>query len=193
MSFYQRLRFDPGTTSSRFGSQSRTCPPGTGLKLNIGKGRRVFYTRVKRTWPLIYIHWRFSSVSSFRFLQMLVWRNQHLDSVLMCHRDDPVKITTFDMTPCYSHCPQLSPTSRGKTIQSICPLERSKAWPHPFQSIIIDSTFAKSLHKWDCASGIFFSGVFLKGGETSRDIKEFRWGVWGVAWKEVASHKKSSD
>lgn len=131
---------------------------------------------------LIYIHWLFPFVCSFRVLQMSVWTNQHLDSVLMCRREDPLKILTFDMTPCDSHCPQLSPTSRGKTIQSICPPERSKPWPPSFHSITIDSTFAKSLHKWDCASAIFFVGVFLKGGETSRHIKEFGWGTGWSGW-----------
>lgn len=122
---------------------------------------------VNLTALLIYIHWLLPFVCSFKVPQMLVWTNQHLDSVLMCHWEDPLKILTFDMAPRGPHCPQLSPTSRGKTIQSICPLGRSKPGPPPLHSISMDSTFAKSLYKWDCASALSWS-VFERRGNKQR-------------------------
>lgn len=88
----------------------------------------------------------------------------------MCLWGDSLK-TTFDMIPWVSHCPQLSPASRGKTIQSISPPERLKLWPPPFHSITRDSTCAKSPHKWDWASAIFFVGVNVSVSEKMKTSK----------------------
>lgn len=86
--------------------------------INTGTEDEGLYPHLKRNLTLttlhICIHWVCLFVSSFRVPQMLVWTNQHLDSVLMCHWEDPQKITTFDKTPWVSHCPQLSPLQQGK-------------------------------------------------------------------------------
>lgn len=157
---------------------------------------------VNLTTPLINIHRVFPFVSPFSGPLMLVRTNQHLDGVLMCRQDAPLKITTFDMTPCVSHCPQLSPTSRSKTIQSICPPERSKPTslllfiPLP-QTPPLQSPYTNEVVHLI----IFFGGVkdseILKGQKTRAlkslgvETEQMDFKGVGVASQELASGEKA--
>lgn len=130
-----------------------------------------------------------SFVSSFKASLMLVWTNQHLDNLLMCCWEGPLKISTFDKTPWDSHCPQLSPFQQGERQSNpFAPQGDQSAVLLLFHSITKDSTFAKSLNKWDRISRFSVAelkAVFLKGWKTSRDIKELGWWTGGRAgWHE---------
>lgn len=131
-----------------------------------------------------------SFVSSFKVPLMSVWTNQHLDNLLMCCWEGPLKISTFEKTPRDSHCPQLSPfQQRGKTIQSICPPGWSKHCPPPFSFYYQRLHLCKVLKQMrlciSCFSVAGLKAVFLKGWKTSRDIKESGWRIVGRAgWHE---------
>lgn len=151
-----------------------TCRLGAGL--NAGS-KEELWKEVNLTTNYICIHWVFPFVSSFRAPQMLVRTNQHLDSVLMCRWDDPLKVTTFDMTPWLSHCPQLSPTNRGQRQSNPFAPQRDQS-PGLLLFILLPKTpplqipyTNKNVHQPFSLVGL--KAVLLKGQKTSRDIKEF--------------------
>lgn len=131
-----------------------------------------------------------SFVSSFKAPLMLVWTNQHLDNLLMCCCEGPLKISTFDKTPWDRHCPQLSLIQQGER-------QSNPFAPHCDQStvLLLFPFYYQRLHLCKvlkqmrlCISHFSVAGlkaVFLKGWKTSGDIKESGWRFGGRAgWHE---------